>query len=389
MIYQSSAYWVLLAATAAIFSLSSAAAVRTRSAALIGTSLLALALVAGIDPWFGVVLLVSVAWITLSVRIAAASRRHPVWVLYLLGPVAIVWILSKVSSASHVAWFQFIGYSYFFIKAGTLLKDVQDRRIENPDPFIVVAYFLHFPTFISGPMHLFGEFDRTLRAPEFPDLEGLVDAVFRVLLGLVKVKVLTPLLLPISLEALASSGTLSLATLGVGCIAYSIVIWANFSGYTDLAVATSRLMGVRTPENFNYPYAAANIREFWQRWHITFTRVLTSYVFVPLSRRLQVPLEDRPVTLMVVCTTVTFLFCGFWHGATLNFLVWGLYHAIGLIVYDLYRPGAMRRRLRRKGAPHAALVNRVERWSAIACTFAFVSAGWIFFVLPLSRLMGK
>ncbi len=389
MIYQSLAYWMLLAATAAVFSLSSPAAARTRSAALIGASLLTLALVAGIDLWFGVVLLMSVAWIMLAVRLAAGSHKRPVWVLYMLGPVAIVWVLSKVSSASHLGLLQFVGYSYFFIKAGTLLKDLQDRRIENPDPFVVVAYFLHFPTFISGPMHLFNEFDRSLRAPEFPDLEGLVDAVFRILLGLVKVKVLAPLLLPISLEALASSGTLSLATLGIGCIAYSIVIWANFSGYTDLAVATSRLMGVYTPENFNYPYAAANIREFWQRWHITFTRVLTSYVFVPLSRRLQTPLEGRPVTLMIVCTTVTFLFCGFWHGATSNFLVWGLYHAAGLIAYDLYRPGAMRRRLKRKGSPHAALVNRLERWSAIAGTFAFVSAGWIFFVLPISRLLGN
>lgn len=350
---------------------------------------MALVLIMEVDPRFGVLLLISVAWIAFSVKIAAASRGRRMWVLYLLGPVAIFWILSKVASASHAAWFQFLGFSYFLIKAWTLLKDVRDRRIEKPDPFLVVAYFLYFPTFISGPMHLFGEFERTVRAPEFPDLDGLVDVVFRVLLGLVKVKVLAPLLLPISLESLASFGTLSLTTLSVGCVAYSIVIWANFSGYTDMAVATSRLMGVHTPENFNYPYAAANIREFWQRWHISFTRVLTSYVFVPLSRRLQAPLGDRPKTLMVVCTLVTFFFVGFWHGATPNFLVWGLYHAFGLIFFDLYRPGAMKRRQRRRGSPHAALINRVERLSGIAGTFAFVSGGWILFVLPISRLMGN
>src|SRR5258705_9315991 len=84
---------------------------------------------------------------------------------------------------------------------------------------------------------------------------------------------------------------------------------------------------------------------------------------------------------------ITFLFCGFWHGATPNFLLWGLYHAFGLIVFDLYRPGAMRRRLRRKGNPNAVFINRVEHLFGIALTFSFVSASWILFVFPVSRLL--
>ena len=386
--FESLLFWVCLAATGAVFCLSPPAWVRARSAALTATSLLVLAFVVGVDPWFGIVLLISVAWVALAVRIAAVFHGRRGMLLYLFGPVAIVWILSKEAPVFHVASIQFVGFSYFFIKAGTLLKDVQDRRIERPDPFAVVSYFLHFPTFVSGPMHLFGEFDRSLRAPEFPDLKGFIDVCFRILLGLVKVKILAPLFLPISLESIAATGPLSVTTLAVGSLAYSVVIWANFSGYTDLAVATSRLMGVHTPENFNYPYAARNIREFWQRWHISFTRVLTSYVFVPLSRRLQASLGDRPRTLMVVCTLITFLFCGFWHGATPNFLLWGLYHAFGLIVFDLYRPGAMRRRLRRKGNPNAVFINRVEHLFGIALTFSFVSASWILFVFPVSRLLG-
>jgi D-alanyl-lipoteichoic acid acyltransferase DltB (MBOAT superfamily) len=383
--FDSLIFWASLGATAAVFGLMPPAWVRARSAALISTSILVLALVVGIDPWFGLMLLIAVAWVTLAARLAAAFRGRRGLLLYLLGPVAIVWIAGKEASAYHFAWFQFIGFSFFFIKAWTFLKDVQDRRIERPDSLVVASYFLHFPTFVSGPMHLFGEFDRSLRAPDFPDFEGFTDVVFRLLLGFAKVKVLAPLFVPISLDALVASGPLSVTTLAVGSLAYSVVILANFSGYTDLAVATSRLMGMHVPENFDYPYAAPNIREFWQRWHMSFTRVLTSYVFIPLSRRLQGPLGDRPKALMIACTLITFLFVGFWHGPTLNFLLWGLYHALGLIAFDFYRPGAMRRRLRRKGSPNAAFINRVERSLGIALTFSFVSAGWIFFVFPVSR----
>jgi alginate O-acetyltransferase complex protein AlgI len=387
MIYHALSYWALLGATAAVFALSAPDSVRTRSMALISASLVALALVVGVDRRYGLVLLLGVIWVTVSVRMAGGSRGGRL--LFWIGPIALLWALTKIASAGHALPFLAVGFSYFFIKSWTLLKDVQDRRVSPPDPFVVVAYFLYFPTFISGPMHLFSEFDRSVRAPRFPDLEGVIDAVFRVLLGSVKLVVIAPLLVPVSLESAASAGSLPVSTLAAACVAYSFVLWANFSGYSDLAIATSRLAGVYTPENFNYPYAAPNIREFWQRWHMTFTRVLTSYIFVPLSRRLQPALGDRPRTLMMVCTLVTFLFCGFWHGAMPNFVAWGLYHACGLIVFDLYRTGAVRRRQRRKGHAHSALIAGAGRLCGTALTFAFVSVGWILFVFPLSTLLGK
>lgn len=387
MIYQSPAYWALLAVAAAVFALCADSRVRLRCAALIAGSLGALVLVVGIDPRYGALLLVSIGWVVVSARAAAGSSVRQRWALHLFGPVAIVWIASKISTAAHAGPFLFVGFSYFFIKAGTLLKDVQDGRINDPDAFVVAAYFLHFPTFVSGPMHLFGEFDRAVRLPRFPDLEGAIDVTFRVLLGFVKLVVVSPLFLPMSLAGLGP-GPLSMSALAVGSLAYSVVIWANFSGYSDLAIATSRLIGVPVPENFNYPYAARNIREFWQRWHITFTRVLTNYLFIPLSRQLPRFMADRPRLLMIVATLVTFLFCGFWHGATPNFVAWGLYHALGLIVFDLYRPGATRRRLARRGRPHAPLINGIGWAAGVTATFAFVSAGWILFVFPLSRLLG-
>jgi len=387
MVYQSLGFWALLAATAAASWLLPAEQVRARAAALVLAGALALALVFDVDSRYAMLLAACVAWTAAVAHAASGERRK--WALFLLGPVAVVWIAGKFAAAHESAWFEFLGLSYVFIKAFTLLKDVRDGRIERPDPLVVAAYFLHFPTFLSGPMHFYGEFARTLREPEIPNGEDTIDIVLRILLGFVKVNVLSPLFVPFSLQAMTADAPIPIASLAAGAAAYSVVIWANFSGYTDLAVGTSRLVGVRTPENFNSPYAATNIREFWLRWHITFTRVLTSYIFVPLSRRLEGTMGRNPRFLNAVCTLVTFAFCGFWHGPTANFLAWGVYHALGLIAFDVYRNRAARRRIQRDNSRSAAWARRVERVIGMALTFLFVSAGWIFFVFPVSRIMGS
>jgi alginate O-acetyltransferase complex protein AlgI len=238
-------------------------------------------------------------------------------------------------------------------------------------------------------MHLYGEFEHSLREPARLDGESLVDVLFRILLGFVKIKLVAALFTPLSLEAVKASGALTLRGLLAGSFAYSIVIWADFSGYSDLAIATSRVVGIRTPENFNYPYAAANIRDFWQRWHITFSRVLTAYVFVPVSRKLNAAFGGRRQAVLIASYLATFLFCGYWHGPTLNFLLWGLYHGAGLVVYDLYRQGATKRRLKRKGRPLFPYAEPLGRAASVALTFSFVSLGWVFFVLPAGMIFKR
>jgi alginate O-acetyltransferase complex protein AlgI len=307
-------------------------------------------------------------------------------------PVLVPWVMGKQSAALNwrpLDFLYFVGFSFFLIKAWTLIKDCHDRRVARPDLFVVLAYFLFFPAYVAGPMHLYGEFDATLREPSPLDGEALVDVVFRILLGFVKIKLLAALFTPVSLAAVKESGALTLRGLFVGSFAYSVVIWADFSGYSDLAIATSRVVGIRTPENFNYPYAAANIRDFWQRWHVTFSRVLTGYVFVPVSRKLNAALGGRRRAVLITSYLATFLFCGYWHGPTLNFLLWGLYHGAGLVAYDLYRAGATKRRLKRKGAPRSRYAEPLGRAASVALTFTFVSLGWVFFVLPAGMIFQR
>ena len=314
------------------------------------------------------ILLALVGWMLLGVRLTAglAAKRPMTAALAVFAPVLAALVLRKVTTLVG-----FVGVSYFAVKAFTFLKDSADGRLKSPSVAGVLCYFTFFPTFALGPMHTYPELEKSLSAPRPVDGEGLVDAAFRICLGLVKIKLLAPLLAPMSLLALVDGGTIGARDLAIGAVVFSGVLWADFSGYSDLAVGTARLLGIAVPENFALPYAARTIREFWQRWHITFSRVLTSYVFVPASRALGRIgfFAARPRLAAALATLGTFALCGLWHGQATHYLVWGLYHGVLLVGHDL---------LRRPGRKPGRL--------GIAVTFVAVSAGWIPFVLPLSRL---
>jgi len=390
-------FWAALLILFATFHVVDPRHTRVRAAALGLISAVVLVVVLDIDPWSLAVLAAAVACVPVGLHLtrSLAKERPNAAALVVLAPVLAAWITGKLAFALELtparALF-FVGFSFFLIKAWTTIKDVQDGRLQRPDPIVFVALSLCFPTYVAGPMHYYGELEETLRKPARLDGSAIVDIVFRVLLGLFKIRVLTPLLKPLSLDALATGEVAFTPVTLVGAsIVYSAVIWSDFSGYSDLAIATTRAVGVRTPENFAWPYAATSVRDFWQRWHITFSRVLTSYVFVPVTRALTRKMADKPRVVMVLGYIATFLFCGYWHGATANFLIWGLVHALAFIAYDLYRPWATKRRLKHRAARGASGGGRALaiRGASIAGTFLFVSLAWIFFVLPLPVLVEK
>ena len=392
--FETPLFWALLLITAATFHGTSNEQFRIRAATLAISSIIALAFIVKLHPVWILFLVGAAVWIIVGLRwTRSLAEGRPYLASFLVFlPVLVPWVLGKQAVAldwSPLSVLYFVGFSFYLIKAWTLIRDYHDGRIAQVDPFVVVAYFLFFPAYVAGPMHFYGEFEETVRRPRGLDGEALVDVVFRVLLGFVKIKLIAALFLPVSLEAVRESGVVSVRRFAVGSFAYSGVIWADFSGYSDLAIATSRLAGIYTPENFNYPYAASNIREFWQRWHMTFSRVLMSYVFVPISRKLQAATGRRGRAMLIASLLLTFLFCGYWHGPTLNFLLWGLYHGVGIMVYDLYRRGANRRRLKREGRPLFPYAETLGRGVSVLLTFSFVSLGWIFFALPTGMIFRR
>jgi alginate O-acetyltransferase complex protein AlgI len=392
--FETPLFWALLLITAASFHITSDEQFRIRAATLAITSIIALAFVVKLNPVWILFLVGASVWVVVGLRAtrAVAARRPYLASLLVILPVLIVWVLGKQAVAlewSRLSILYFVGFSFYLIKAWTLIRDYHDGRIEQVDPLVVVAYFLFFPAYIAGPMHFYGEFDETVRHPLGLDGEVWVDVIFRILVGFVKIKLVAALFLPVSLEAVRESGVLSVRRLGIGSFAYSVVIWADFSGYSDLAIATSRIAGIYTPENFNYPYGAANIREFWQRWHLTFSRVLMSYVFVPLSRKMQNAFGQRGRAILIAASLLTFLFCGYWHGPTLNFLLWGLYHGVGIVTYELYRRGINKRRVKRVGRERPLYAGLLGRAAGVVLTFSFVSIGWILFVLPTGMIFRR
>jgi alginate O-acetyltransferase complex protein AlgI len=156
------------------------------------------------------------------------------------------------------------------------------------------------------------------------------------------------------------------------------ILW-DFSGYSDMAIGFARLFGIRLPDNFNWPYLARSITEFWHRWHISLSTWIRDYVYIPIGG------SRHGVARKVFNGLLAFSICGLWHGAAWHFLVWGVYHGVGLAIASNYRAV-----LGRAGeAIHAWLNhNRAVAWAA---TLLFVFVGWLlfFYDLPVACTMLK
>lgn len=380
------AFWLIVAAAFAALQFVPAAAVQMRGALLALAGVAGIVLVFKLSPTAMAALALAIGLVVVGTRrlLARGADDRYGLALVIVAPVAMVWAIGKSAAALEAERLMplvFVGLSYLLVKVWTLLKDISDGKVEAVEPAVLVAYLVHMPTFLAGPMHTYGEFRRTVAEPAKLSGEVLVDCAFRFVLGLVKVNVLAALLAPASLTSLLQQETIGVSDLLIGALVFSLVLYCDFSGYCDMATAVSRLLGVSVPENFDWPYAATSIREFWRRWHITFTRALTAHVFLPLSRVLQRRLPNAPNIARAGAYLGTFLFCGYWHGAAPNFLLWGLYHAAGLIVQDRWD------RYRRRPGPRPVAGKSVRgRVAGMTLTFAFVSVGWIFFVLPLGKL---
>jgi alginate O-acetyltransferase complex protein AlgI len=156
----------------------------------------------------------------------------------------------------------------------------------------------------------------------------------------------------------------SAGTVRAAVVAYSLQIYCDFSGYSDIAIGIARIIGFDLPENFNLPYLASSIAEFWRRWHITLSQWLRDYLYIPLGGNRRGPVR-RYINLLI-----TMLLGGLWHGASWNFVLWGLLHGTGLVVHRLWSE-----------RPFKALrmPRPVARFCGWALTYAFVCAGWILF----------
>jgi alginate O-acetyltransferase complex protein AlgI len=271
-----------------------------------------------------------------------------------------------------------IGVSYLVFRLLHVLLDLRSGRLARLDPLAFLNYVLLSPVSIAGPINRYEEFERDFRAPSPLDSTAFLWAMRRIIWGLVKKVLIAGLVAPWALGNLEPAGPWAPLLLALGCALYSVYLYADFSGYTDIALGFGRLLGLRLPENFNRPWSASNLQEFWMRWHMTLTGWIRTYIFYPLNLWLtrRHPAGGKLLNPSIAIV-ISFLVIGVWHGEYLNFLAFGLYHGLGICWVMFLR--------RRRPPPAGGHRGFALTWRRVA-TFVAVSASWIFFVYPLGDI---
>jgi alginate O-acetyltransferase complex protein AlgI len=226
-----------------------------------------------------------------------------------------------------------IGISFFTFEKLTYTVDIY-RGVNKPlkSFWDFLLYIMLFPKMIAGPIVRFHEIAGQLTDRQaFDTTNEKLAGLFRFVLGLAK-KVLIANVLGEQADNIfrLNHDALTPSLAWLGALAYTFQIYFDFSGYSDMAIGLGRLMGFQFPENFNNPYIARSITEFWQRWHITLGRWMRDYLYIPLGGN-----RVRTNRLYLNLATV-FILSGFWHGAAWNFVAWGAFHGFWLVLDRLF-----------------------------------------------------
>jgi alginate O-acetyltransferase complex protein AlgI len=252
-----------------------------------------------------------------------------------------------------------IGISFFTFHAISYVVDVYRRdAVAQKSPVHAALYLLLFPQLIAGPIIRYREIADQLAA-RVVTVEGFAYGVRRFVVGLAKKMLVANVVAgPVDAIFAMPAAELGAAHAWVGIVGYTLQIYFDFSGYSDMAIGLGRMFGFRFPENFRWPYVAETVQDFWRRWHMSLSSWFRDYLYVPLGGS-----RVSPARMYRNLVTVFFL-CGLWHGASWNFVIWGLFHGTFLVVERLGL---------------AAAVKRL--WSPLrhAYLLLVVMVGWVFF----------
>jgi alginate O-acetyltransferase complex protein AlgI len=261
-----------------------------------------------------------------------------------------------------------VGISFFTFMAVSYVIDVYRGDLEPSGWLDFFVYLSFFPHLVAGPIVRGGELLPQIRQRRDPRKVDLAGSAYRIFAGLFKKVVIASYLASAIVDPVFSDpGAHSSLEVLVAIYAFAVQIYADFSGYTDIAIGVARLMGFAFPENFNAPYAARSLQEFWRRWHMTLSRFLRDYVYIPLGgSRGSSGATYRNVVL-------TMVLAGLWHGAAWTFVVWGLIHGAGMAA------GRWRQQRRIARGLDPMPDGPIDRVRQRVLTFHLVCLGWVFF----------
>lgn len=279
-----------------------------------------------------------------------------------------------------------LGISFFTFEFIHYAADCYVGKIERSRVRDYAAFIFFFPTMVAGPIKRFQQFNAELAQARF-EPASISQGLTRIAVGLAKKHVLADTFdmwsVPLNTDALFTS---SRWTILARLVAFTWKMYFDFSAYSDIAIGSARLFGIAVPENFNWPYFARNITDFWRRWHISLMGWLEAYVFVPLlfSRWRFKWFDGRAnPRRLFVATLAVFLVSGIWHGASYNYVVWGIYQGILVGSYAYM-----------KSTPYFAS-RELPLPLGVFLTYASVLLGDIFFAMDerhahfaMARLLG-
>ena len=257
--------------------------------------------------------------------------------------------------------FEFVHYLTEIYRGG--------EAIRRPAHFALFCIF--FPSIVSGPIKRYSQFcpqfeDGLAHPSEGKGLEGLAQLI----LGFFKKMVIADNV-NVLLGLMEARGSWHPWHVVLLIVLLSIRILFDFSGYSDIAIGLAKIVGLDLPPNFNYPYIASNIQDFWRRWHMSLSSWIRDYVYIPLGGSRQGAARKMANGLVAMAL------CGLWHGAAWNFVAWGVYHGLGMAVHGAYR----------KQWPTLGLGSNLYLACAHGLTLAFVGYGWLLFFFPLDKVL--
>ena len=252
-----------------------------------------------------------------------------------------------------------IGISFFTFQSMSYTIDMYMRKIKvQKNPISFAAFVTLFPQIVAGPIVRYDDIaaeldDRTI------NLDCLYEGIIKFITGLGK-KVLIANNIGMLWTTVKGfeTGELSVLTAWIGIIAYTFQIYFDFSGYSDMAIGLGKMMGFNFPQNFNYPYQSKSISEFWRRWHITLGAWFKSYVYFPLGG------SRKGMKRTVFNLAVVWLLTGIWHGASWNFILWGVLYGVVIILEKLFL---------------GKILDRIPSFFSWLYTMLLVVLGWVLF----------
>lgn len=236
-----------------------------------------------------------------------------------------------------------VGISFYIFITTSYLIDVYQKKIKADDD-IVAAFlsFSFFPVILAGPIQRPGLLLPQLKTERLFNHTLTVDGLRQILWGVFMKLIIADKCAPFVDDIFQNFSTLPGSTLLVGTLLFSIQIYADFAGYSNIAIGTGKLLGFRIIQNFNYPYFSRDIKSFWKKWNISLTTWFRDYVFLPVSYTVSRKIKSDRILgiktdylIYMVGITVTWLLTGLWHGANFTFIFWGYTHGLMLILYHI------------------------------------------------------